>query len=179
MLSNYTPAFVTAYDQATKLARVRIPGLTDGADEFPQAMLCYPIGDKGEHTDIRILVGDRVWVDFVNGDPRFPIIVGFRPKETDNAIDVRRMHHKNMEFTADTDLTVTATGGTVLIKAGTLIKLQAPAITLDGPTTVTGLFKYLAGSEGHGSSTSNGKDVSDQHGHTLVKSGTNVSGPVQ
>lgn len=175
-LSAYTPGFVVSFDQSTKLARVRFPGSGDG--ENPIAMLCYPIGDKSEHTDIRILAGDRVWLDFVNGDPRFPIIIGYRPKETDNAVDWRRMHHRNMAFTADVDMRIEATDGTVLIKAGTQVTIQAPAILLDGPTTVTGHLTYQAGITGTGSATSNGKNVSNTHTHTGIKGGPDTSGPV-
>ena len=124
-LSNYTPGFVESYDPATKLARVRIPGVTDGGEVFPEAMFSYPIGDKSEHTDIRVLVGDRVWLDFVNGDARFPIITGFRPKETDNAIDWRRLHHANIELQADTDMRLLATAAKVFISAGTKVQFEA------------------------------------------------------
>lgn len=124
-MSNYTPGFVDSYDQATRLCRVRIPGVTDGAEVLPQAMLCYPIGDKSEHTEIRILPGDRVWLDFVNGDPRFPIIVGFRPKETDNAINWRRWHHANIELQADTDMRLLATAAKVYVSAGTKVQFAA------------------------------------------------------
>lgn len=161
-MTNYTPGFVESYDQATRLCRVRIPGVTDGAESMPLAMLSYAIGDKSEHTEVRILPGDRVWLDFVNGDPRFPIITGFRPKETDNAIDWRRFHHQNIELQADTQ---------VLIIAGGNVTVRAPSITLDGPTVVTGMLTYQAGITGFGSATSNGKNVSDSHTHGGVDTG--------
>lgn len=167
-LGNYTPGFVESYDPATRLCRVKILGVTDGCDTLPQAMLSYPIGDKSEHTEIRILAGDRVWLDFVNGDPRFPIITGFRPKETDNAIDWRRWHHQNIELDAGTQ---------VLVIAGGNVTLRAPSITLDGPTTVTGRLTYQAGIDGTGTATSNGKDVSNTHHHVPDSRGDS-QGPV-
>jgi len=182
-MSNYTPGFVESYDAQTRLCRVRIPGVTDGAEVMPLAMLSYPIGDKSEHTELRILAGDRVWLDFVNGDPRFPIITGFRPKETDNAIDWRRWHHKNIELQADSDVRVIATGGGVLIQAGQTITLQAPSITLDGNTNCTGtltvqqVLTYLAGITGTGAATSNGKDVGSSHHHVNDSRGDS-QGPV-
>lgn len=182
-LSNYTPGFVDSYDAATRRCRVRVPGITDGAEVLPEAMLCYPIGDKSEHTEIRILPGDRVWLDFVNGDPRFPIITGFRPKETDNALEWRRWHHDNIELQADDDMKLTATGGDMRIKAGDLvliegatIVLRAGAITLDGPTTVTGHLTWQDGSTGTGTSTVNGKNMGSTHTHDGVEPGGGTSG---
>lgn len=177
-LSNYTPGFVESYDQATRLCRVRIPGLTDGAEIFPQAMLCYPIGDKSEHTDIRILAGDRVWLDFVNGDPRFPIVVGFRPKETDNAMNWRRLHHQNIELQADTDIHVYATGGKVhvlsngqtLVEANEVV-LRAPVIKLEGNTQITGNLTVS------GTMTNAGVNVGSTHRHTELGDGNPVSQP--
>lgn len=181
-LSNYTPGFVESYNAATRRCRVSIPGVTDGAEVFPEAMLSYPIGDKSEHTDIRILAGDRVWLDFVNGDPRFPIITGFRPKETDNAVDWRRLHHANIELQADDDVSVIA-GGTVTIDAagqvaieGATITLRGTTITLDGAVTVTGALTWQAGMTGTGAATVNGKNVGSTHTHAGVQTGGGNTG---
>lgn len=161
-LGNYTPGIVDAYDPAKKLARVQIPGVTDGAEVLPQAMLCYPIGDKSEHTDIRILAGDRVWLDFVNGDPRFPIITGFRPKETDGAVDWRRLHHTNLEFVADTDLLLTASGGQVVIEAGSAVSITAPTLEITASVTITGNVSTT------GALTNNGINVGSTHTHPFI-----------
>lgn len=198
-MSNYTPGFIVSYDAAKKLARVRIPGVTDGAELFPEAMFSFPIGDKSEHTDIRILVGDRVWLDFVNGDPRYPIITGYRPKETDNAVDWRRLHHTNIDLTADTDLRLVATGAGVLVQGGATvtvrapsvlvdasssITLRAPTITMDGNTVCTGtmtvqhMLTYLAGLTGAGACLSNGHEVGSVHTHGGIRRGTSFSDPV-
>lgn len=186
---NGLPGFVVSYDAPTRHCRVRVPGVTDGAETFPEAMLCNPIGDKSEHTDIRILAGDRVWVAFVNGDARYPVIVGFRPKETDAAIDVRRLHHKAIELIADTNMLLEATATQVTIKAGTKVLVQAPditltgAITLDGNTVCTGtlavnqMLTYLSGVTGTGTATSNGKDVSSTHRHGGVSGGLSNTAP--
>lgn len=72
------PAIVRSYDQARRTCRVEIPGLTDGADTLPEAEIEYPVGDKAAHgqypTEIEILPGDTVWIAFIGGDPRYPII---------------------------------------------------------------------------------------------------------
>lgn len=76
------PAIVRTYDQARRTCRIDIPGLTDGGDTLPEAEIEYPIGDKSRSgafaTEIEILPGDTVWVAFIGGDPRYPIITGYR-----------------------------------------------------------------------------------------------------
>ena len=104
-MSGRWPAIVQEIDRGRREVRVEIPGVTDGAEELPIAEIEYPIGDKSEHTEIRFVVGDRVWVDFINGDPRWPIITGFRTKHTGNEVGWRRWHHDNIESEADTDQT--------------------------------------------------------------------------
>lgn len=148
-MSNYTPGFVDSYDPEQKLARVRWDGIA-GASPLPQAMLLYGLGDKSEHTDIRILPGDRVWLDFVNGDPRHPIVLGFRPKETDSAVAWRRLHADNIELEAlDGDLVIKASG----------------TIVIEGDIVHTGTI------------TSNGKNIGSTHTHTGVDTGGGISGP--
>lgn len=184
-MSNYTPGFVAEYDPERRLARVRIPGLTDGSRELPEAMLSYPIGDRSEFTEIALQQGDRVWLDFVNGDPRFPIITGFRPKETDNAVDWRRWRAANIELIADVDVRVVATGGKVFVSAGgeaelvaaTEVKIVAPAIKLQGNVQVTGSLTVGAGANITGSLTNNGVAVGSTHRHVAPSGGGSTSTP--
>jgi hypothetical protein len=201
-LGNYTPGFVDSYDQATRICRVRIPGVTDGAELFPEAQISYPIGDRSERTEIRILAGDRVWLDFINGDQRFPVITGYRNKESDNAIDVRRFEHANIELLADTNMVMKAAGGnmtmtadagpvvikagtTVLIEAGATMRFKATAFTFDGPATfnntltLTGLFTFSGGFMGAGQARINGVVIDERHGHTNVQGGSDTSGGVR
>src|SRR5690606_39810837 len=96
-----TPGIVESVDRARREVRVRIPGMTDDAELQPLAEIEYPIGDKSEHTEIRILPGDRVWLAFINGDPRYPIITGYRTKHTGNEVGTRRFHHDAIETDAD------------------------------------------------------------------------------
>ena len=149
-LPSFVPGFIESYDAARRICRVRIPGLTDGAEVFPEASICNPIGDKSEHTELRIVAGDRGWLSFVDGDARFPIIVGYRPKETDNVMGWRRWHHANVEVTAD---------GQVLIQAGASVTLRSPSIVLDGNVSSAG------------SLTNNGTNVGSTHRHGGVDTG--------
>lgn len=199
-LPNYTPGFVVSYNGDTRRVRVRIPGVTDGAEVLPEAMLSLPIGQNTDNSEIRILPGDRVWLDFINGDARYPIITGYRTKDTDNAVDWLRFAQVNIELKADTDLVLTATagkitatagadatviaGGSVLIQAGTKITLRAPAIDLDGAVKclsaveIVGHLTTSGGRTSTGSETSNGKRIDNTHTHGGVKSGGDISAGV-
>lgn len=95
------PAVVMSYDANTRLAKIKLEPLDDGADTQLEAELCYPLGDKS-NTAIEILENDPVWVEFEQGDPRYPIIVGYRNKRTGNDDLTRRYHHHgNFEILAD------------------------------------------------------------------------------
>ena len=100
------PAIVKSYNQQRRTCRIEIPGLTDGGDVYPEAEIEYPIGDKSRigqyQTELEILPGDTVWVSFIGGDPRYPIITGYRNPQTGNSADWRRYHHKNYENLTDT-----------------------------------------------------------------------------
>jgi hypothetical protein len=152
------PAFiadtVTDEDRAARMYRVRIPGLTDGATALPRAQLCNPIGDKSEHTEIRIKPGDRVWLAFEGGDTRYPVIVGYRPKQQENAMDWRRFEHANFQFNAD---------NTFEIIAGTQVHVKTPLafveadmthmskdVVIDGTLTVAKLLTFNGGMTGKG-----------------------------
>ena len=95
------PAVVMSYDANTRLAKIKLEPLDDGADTQLEAELLYPLGDKS-NTAIEVLAGDFVWVEFEQGDPRYPIIVGYRNKRTGNDDTTRRYHHHgNFEILAD------------------------------------------------------------------------------
>jgi len=95
------PAVVVGYDANTRLAQVKIEPLDNGADTVLDAELLYPLGDKS-NTAIEVLSGDFVWVEFEGGDPRYPIIVGYRNKRTGNDDSTRRYHHHgSFEILAD------------------------------------------------------------------------------
>lgn len=102
------PAIVESYDQETRTCRVKIIGITDGAENLPIAEIEYPLGDKSRsghfQTQIEILPEDTVWVSFIGGDHRYPIITGYRDPRKGNSVDWRRWHHKNIEMIADQEI---------------------------------------------------------------------------
>lgn len=155
-MSNYTPGFVESYDPAKHQARVSWPGMT-GVQPFPKAELLLPIGCAASSSDFYIQPGDRVWLDFVNGDPRFPIIQGYRAPETDNAVDVRRLVHLGIELEA--------LDGDVVIKASGNVVIQATKLIVEADIESTGTVK------------NNSKNIGSTHGHIGVQTGGGTSGP--
>lgn len=164
------PAIVKSYNQTRRTCRVEIPGLTEGADVLPEAELEYPIGDKSRAgvnpTEIEITPGDTVWVAFIGGDARYPIITGWRNPQAGNSVDWRRWHHKNIELLADSVMNLIA-GGDVLLKSGSHVTVQAPAITLQASSV-----EILSDSLTH-----NGVNVGDTHVHGGIKSGPSDTSP--
>lgn len=147
------PAVVKSYDAATRLCRVEIPGITDGADLSPVAEIEYPIGDKSaasKGTEIEILAGDSVWVYFVGGNPEYPVISGFRNPQIGNTTGWRKWYHQNIALVADTAITFTAPA----------ITLNSANVSINGES-----LKH------------NGVNVGDSHAHQYVQIGSSNSGP--
>ncbi|PSJ16073.1 hypothetical protein [Nitrosomonas supralitoralis] len=153
------PAIVQSYDQDRRTCRIEIPGITDGADVFPEAEIEYPIGDKArsgsDGTEIEILPGDTIWIAFIGGDSRYPIITGYRNPQAGNSIDWRRFHHANIEFIAD---------GMMRLNAET-VEINAANVIVNGDTAVVG-----------SSLTHNSKNVGSTHRHDSVQSGSDNTG---
>ena len=119
LLTGKWPAEIVSYDADSRTCQIIIPGQTDGAETPLVAEIEYPIGDKSRHatmTEIEILPGDMVWVEFIQGDPRFPLITGWRNPTRGNSSGWRRWHHQNIESLAD---------GLICEKAGQDKRIQA------------------------------------------------------
>lgn len=160
------PAIVDSYDGPSRTCRVQIPGITDGGDVMPVAEIEYPIGDKskGQHTtEIEILKGDSVWVSFIGGDPRYPIITGWRNPGAGNSVAWRRFHHANIEMTADGIFRINA--DKFELNAKTSAVINSANATVNADTAING-----------GSLTHNGTNVGDSHTHEKVKAGMDKSG---
>lgn len=133
------PGEVASYNKATRTCMVRIPGISDGGDVLVEAEIRYPVGDKskaGENsTDILMLPNDLVWLEFIGGDPRYPLITGQRNPRTGNGTDWRRLHQANMELIAAMVMNIKAQNMT--LDAGETMVLKAPTIQLQaGGTTL-------------------------------------------
>jgi len=145
MPSDIYPGFVRSVNRARREVRVEIPPLTDGASTWPLAEINYPIGDDSRNTEIRIVEGLPVNISFHNGDPRYPVIMGFRNPHIGNEVGWRRFNHDNFEVNADAVVNINAgesinlvVGGTSLRLTAQDIKAIAAAIGLKGPVTQTG-----------------------------------------
>jgi hypothetical protein len=160
------PAIVDSYDGPTRTCRVKIPGITDGAEVMPVAEIEYPIGDrsKGQHqTEIEILKGDSVWVAFMGGDPRYPIITGWRNPSVGNSTEWRRFHHANIEMTADGVFRINA--DKFELNAKTSAVINSANATVNADTAING-----------GSLKHNGVNVGDSHTHKDVTPGKSPTG---
>jgi phage baseplate assembly protein gpV len=175
------PAVVRSYDQATRMCRVEVPGLTDGGDVLPNAEIMYPIGDKSRNgantTEIEITPGDTVWVEFTGGDARYPVIKGYRNPQSNNSVDWRRFHHANMELLAEKLMQFIA-GGDVLIQSGSQITLKAPLVVIDAPqTSVTGNESVAGGLTVDGTGSEAGSATSIT-GNVSVNGSIDASGTI-
>lgn len=117
------PGVVSSYTPGARMCRVEIPGVTDGSDVRPEAVFNNSLGDNAETTEIRILPGDPVWLMFEGGDPRFPIIMGYRTPRTGNPTGWRRWQHANIQLTAENTLLITVGSTTITITDG-LVHVQ-------------------------------------------------------
>ena len=169
------PAVVVSYDANTRLAKIKLEPLDDGADTQLDAELLYPLGDKS-NTAIEVLAGDFVWVEFEQGDPRYPIIVGYRNQRTGNDDLTRRYHHHgNFEILADNLIkikgnvkviveseTVEVIATTVNVTANNTNINSVVAIT--GNTSITGNLTVagaISGTGGSGASIAGNVTVSN------------------
>lgn len=136
------PGVVVSYDGPTRTCKVSIPGITDGSSELPEAVFENPLGDRASETEIHIEAGDLVWLSFECGDPRYPIITGYRTPREGNPVAWRRYRHANIELTAD----------------GQMI-LNATELIINAQTTVNGDVATV------GALTNNGQNVGETHYH--------------
>lgn len=125
------PGVVSSYSPITRTCRVEISGITDGSDVRPEAVFNNPLGDNAETTEIRILPGDPVWLMFEGGDPRFPIIMGFRTPRTGNSMGWRRWQHSNIQLTADNQFLITVGATNITVTDG-LVKVTGADWDISG-----------------------------------------------
>jgi len=132
------PAVVVSYDGVTRLAKIKLEPLDEGADTALDAELLYPLGDKS-NTAIEVLANDPVWVEFEAGDPRYPIIVGYRNKREGNDDTTRRYHHHgSFEILADNIIKIK--GNVKVIVESETVEVHATTVTVTAThTNITSL----------------------------------------
>jgi hypothetical protein len=143
-LDGIYPAVIKSYNHATRTCKIAIEGFTNGAEEELEADLNYPLGDKSKQgnysTEIEILANDLVWVMFIGGDARYPLVTGYRNPQTGNSADWRRWHHKNIQAIADTEIKLTVGNAEISVKTdkikvslgGSTIEVTSGGIKLNG-----------------------------------------------
>lgn len=122
------PGVVNSYAGGSRTCRVEIEGITEGSGVRPEAVFCNPLGDNAESTEIRIRPGDPVWLSFEGGDPRYPIIMGYRTPRTGNPTGWRRWQHANVELIAEDTLLITVGATTVTVTDGLMTVAGADLI---------------------------------------------------
>lgn len=172
-LPSQWPGEVASYDADARTCEVRIPGITDGSSELPVAVFNNPLGDRPGDTEIRILVGDLVWLSFEGGDPRFPIITGYRTPRTGNPKDWRRWQHANIELTAEGEMILNAKNLTINTETTTV----NGETTVNGQTAINGQIALNGDTSVTGSLSNNGTNVGSSHLHDEQGDGLPVSPP--
>lgn len=131
------PAIVKSYDAVKRTCRVDIPGITSGGDVYTEAEIEYAIGDKSRtgkwETEIEILPEDMVWVDFIGGDPRYPVITGWRNPRAGNSVGWRRFHHANINLEAEKEIIIEAHEKITIKVGGSTITITEGGIVLESP----------------------------------------------
>ena len=80
-----------------------------------------------------------MWVEFEQGDPRYPIIVGYRNKRTGNDDLTRRYHHHgNFEILADNIIKIKG-NVKVIIESATVEVIATTANITASNTNITSL----------------------------------------
>lgn len=137
------PGEVESYDGVTRTCRVRVPGITDGSNTLLEAVFNNPLGDRAadgvvkNQTEIYIKAGDPVWLMFENGDPRFPVIMGYRTPRAGNPTAWRRWHHANFETTADVQYIVEAGTKITIFVGATKVTIQEGAFDIESSNGVS------------------------------------------
>lgn len=141
----------------------------------------YPLGDKpkpvgnagkngGKATEIEIMKGDAVWIEFIRGDPRYPLITGHRCTNVGNTFDTRRFNHKKIELVAETNLRLVVGDDTFIEVKSNQVEITTPKLIINGAIEIKGEVVQKVGQI-----SSNGIFM-DQHVHEGVRPGSGLSG---
>ena len=123
-------------------AASKSPASRTGPIRSPRPKFEYKAGDKAAHgqysTELEILPGDTVWIAFIGGDPRYPIITGSRNPQAGNSVDWRRYHHKNYELICDRIIRLLVGNSVFQLNPDTITGSTTQALTLTiGSTSVS------------------------------------------
>ena len=148
------PAVIKEYNAQTRKVRIEMVGMTDGDVLLPESDLMYSLGDKFNHSEIEILAGDAVWIDFLADDPRYPIVMGYRNPEQGNVSGWRKWHHANIELSADNSM----------VLKGNHLKIAFSSISITGATSHKGNIALNSGLNASGDVKAGGVSM-QEHTH--------------
>lgn len=156
------PAKIKSYDRNKRRCMVDIEPFTRGSDTGIEAQLAYSIADDDRKTEVKLTVGQEVWVFFEAGDLSRPVIAYSRCHGTGAEVGTRRIEQDKIELIAKESIK--------LIVGGKDITLTSSDATINAKTTVTddlGVDKTVtAGTD----VKSNGVSLTD-HPHSGVRTG--------
>lgn len=126
------PAVITSYNPATRECIIK-NAMGDEID----AEIQYPIGDDSANTEIKIIVGDKVWCEYIQGDTRRALITGYRNPQSGNNTGTRYFAQDIIDLDAGSQAKLSAgqvidlnAGNTINLTAGQAINLSVGGMTL-------------------------------------------------
>lgn len=107
------PAVVKSYNPASRECVIQTP-VGDEVD----AEIEYPLGDNSANTEIKIVAGDKVWCEFIQGDTRRALITGYRNPRKGNSSGTRRFYHDKIELIAESSIKLIVGGNVIDVTGG-------------------------------------------------------------
>lgn len=122
------PATIKSYNREKRRCMVHIEPFTRGDSNGIEAQLAYSIADDDFKTEVKITVGQEVWVFFEAGDLSRPVVAYSRCHGTGAEVGTRRIEQDKIELIAKESIK--------LIVGGKNITLTTSEATIDAKTTV-------------------------------------------
>lgn len=140
------PAKILSYNREKRRCMVHIEPFTRGSDSGIEAQLAYSIADDDYKTEVKLTVGQEVWVFFEAGNLSCPVIAYNRGHGEGAEVGTRRIEQDKIELIAKEsiklivgDKTITLTTSEATIAAKTIVKDD-----LDVDKTVTAQIDVIA-----------------------------------
>lgn len=118
------PAIIVSYNGSTRECIIKTP-MGDEVD----AEINYPIGDNSALTEIKINAGDKVWCEYIQGDTRRALIVGYRNPQSGNTTGTRRFIQDEIILEASQSIKFMVGGMLVEVTNSDLIINGIPFLT--------------------------------------------------
>lgn len=119
------PATILSYDREKRRCMVSIEPFTRGSETGIEAQLAYSIADNDLKTEVKLTVGQEVWVFFEAGDLSCPVVAYSRGHGSGAEVGTRRIEQDKIELIAtesiklmvgDKAITLTESDATIDVK---------------------------------------------------------------